>query len=306
MTDDERRGKFIGGARNMKKNDGIALVKSEQRWSIFGNRENVVQLLQNICEIVNEQEKIKYNLMVIGYIEKQAKAFPSMTSLADIRTQIGQFVSFHDRFDGLGIKKTYSILHATFDQETGSDEWSRGEITFPLYEVLNISGNEQFNVMAQFEKVIERWQNIIIDNIDNDENVILGNRRTLFSIVGLNSSLQNFLSNNILDGIVSGFKNAEIDNFSDDTNVLEVGIFLPVKTHILIDDVVRGDDEPSQKFCAGYFNYDKNNIINGMNRIYFEFNVLTLAFNVNKKIIDIAEGNIDMGNAISNELLRYI
>ena len=290
----------------MKKHDSIVVVKSEQRWRIFGYRENVVQLLQNICEIVNEQEKRKYNLIVVGYIEEQAKAYPSVTSLADIRTQIGQFVSFHDRFDGLGIKKTYSILNATFDQETGSDEWSKGEITFPIYEIINTSGNEQFNVMAPFEKVIERWQNIIINNIDNDEKIIIGNRRTLISIIGLNSSLQNFLSNDILDGIISGYKNAEIDNFSDDKKKLEVAIYLPAETHTLIEDIVRGDEEPSQKFCAGYFNYDMANEINGMNRIFFEFNVTEIAYNNDDELIDIAEGNIDMWNTISDELMKYI
>jgi len=283
----------------MKKYDSIAVVRSEQTWRIYGDRENVVQLLQNICTIPNEHEKRKYNLRITGYIEKQAKMHPSVTQLASIYIEIGQFVSFHDRFDGVGIRDSYALLHATFDQTTEDDEWSKGTITFPLYEVINTSGNKNFNVMAPFEKVIERWQNIILNNIANDGNIVLGNRTTSFSIVGMNSILQDFLSNVILDGIIANYKEAEIDNMSDDKDKLEVYITLPTENTVLLEQVVRGNKEFTQKFCVGNFEYDMNNEIEGMNRIFFEFVVTEVAFNEDGETVDIAENNLSMANAMN-------
>ena len=308
---DELKDAFMEGftgeeKKNLKESSGIAVVKSVQVWSIFGNRKNVIQLLENICSIVSEQEKIKYKFKVAGYIEKQAQMYPSATQLADVSIQLGQFVSLSDRFDEIGIQNSYSILNATFDQETGSDEWSRGEITFPIYDILNKSGNENFNVMAPFEKVIGRWQNIIINNIDSDENVILGNRQTSISIVGLNSSLQNFLNNKLINGIFPSFKNAEFVDFSDDENVFNVAIYIPTEIHTLLESIVRGKKSLMQKFFAVHFDFDMNNEINGLSRILFEFNVTTLALDEDDDIIDIAEDCQDIGNAISNELMKYI
>jgi hypothetical protein len=290
----------------VKKYDDIAVVKSEQKWSIFGKRENVIQLLENICTIVTEQEQRRYNLKVTGYIEKQAKMFPAVTQLADISIQPGQFVSFNDRFDGMEIQNSYSLLLATFDQETGSDEWSRGEITFPIYEIINISGNEQSNVMAPFEKVIERWQNIIINNIDNDDSALLGCRKTSISIIGSNDSLRNFLINNIVGGIIPSFEDAEVIELTDDENIMDVGIYVPTEKHTLVESLVRGKERLSNKLDVVYFNLDANNEIGGMNRIYFEFNTMTLAFDEENDLIDIAEDEQDLGNAISNELMKYI
>jgi len=294
------------GKSEEKNNNDFAVVKSDQKWTILGTRKNVIELLENICTIVDKQEINKYNLNVSGYNEMQARMYPSVTQLARISINPGQFVSLNDRFDGIEIQEYFSLLEATFDQEVGSEEWSRGEITFPIYEILNKTGNENFNVMAPYEKLIGRWQNIIFQNIENDDNITICNRRTSMSLVGISSSLDDFLFNDIIQGvIIPSYKEATYRNLSNEKDVFALCTYFPTINHTLVENMVNDKRNISNKYGTIFINFDKNNEINRLNRIFFDFNVMTLAFNEDGEIIDITEGILGLSNDISNELMKY-